>query len=43
MKDVILTHGLWVPGVVMHPLAARLERAGFRCNTFSYMGAARPL
>ena len=43
MQDVILAHGLWVPGVVMHPLAARLERAGFRCHTFSYMGAARPL
>jgi pimeloyl-ACP methyl ester carboxylesterase len=43
MKDVILAHGLWVPGVVMKPLAARLEHAGFRCHTFSYMGAARPL
>jgi pimeloyl-ACP methyl ester carboxylesterase len=40
---VILTHGLWVPGVLMQPLAARLERAGFRCHTFSYMGTARPL
>jgi pimeloyl-ACP methyl ester carboxylesterase len=43
MREVILAHGLWVPGVVMKPLAARLERAGFRCHTFSYMGAARPL
>jgi pimeloyl-ACP methyl ester carboxylesterase len=43
MKDVILAHGLWVPGVVMQPLAARLERAGFRCRIFSYMGASRPL
>jgi pimeloyl-ACP methyl ester carboxylesterase len=43
MKEVILAHGLWVPGVVMKPLAARLERAGFRCHTFSYMGAGRPL
>jgi len=43
MHDVILIHGLWVPGVVMQPLAARLERAGFRCHTFSYMGASRPL
>jgi pimeloyl-ACP methyl ester carboxylesterase len=40
---VILAHGLWVPGVVMKPLAARLARAGFNCHTFSYMGAARPL
>jgi len=43
MRDVILAHGLWVPGVAMQPLAARLQRAGFRCHTFSYMGAARPL
>jgi pimeloyl-ACP methyl ester carboxylesterase len=43
MRDVILVHGLWVPGLVMQPLAARLERAGYRCHTFSYMGAARPL
>jgi len=43
MRDVILAHGLWVPGVVMRPLAARLERAGLRCHTFSYMGAGRPL
>lgn len=43
MQDVILAHGLWVPGVVMHPLAARLERAGFRCHGFTYAGRARPL
>jgi len=43
MKDVILAHGLWVPGLVMQPLAARLERAGFRCRIFSYLGASRPL
>jgi len=43
MREVILVHGLWVPGVVMQPLAARLERAGYRCHAFSYMGAARPL
>ncbi|HUK04506.1 MAG TPA: alpha/beta fold hydrolase [Burkholderiales bacterium] len=43
MRDVILTHGLWVPGLVMQPLAARLARAGFRCRTFSYPGAGRPL
>jgi len=43
MKDVILAHGLWVPGVVMQPLAARLARGGFRCHTFSYMGSKRPL
>jgi pimeloyl-ACP methyl ester carboxylesterase len=43
MKNVILVHGLWVPGAVMHPLAARLAQAGFRCHTFSYMGVSRPL
>jgi pimeloyl-ACP methyl ester carboxylesterase len=43
MKDVILAHGLWVPGVMMRPLAARLEQAGFRCHSFSYFGTARPL
>jgi pimeloyl-ACP methyl ester carboxylesterase len=43
MQDVILTHGLWVPGAVMRLLAARLERAGYRCRTFSYMGAGKPL
>lgn len=43
MKDVILAHGLWVPGGVMHPLASRLERAGFRCHSFAYAGRARPL
>lgn len=43
MLDVILTHGLWVPGFVMQPLASRLRRAGFRCHTFSYPGATQPL
>jgi pimeloyl-ACP methyl ester carboxylesterase len=43
MRDVILVHGLWVPGAVMRPLASRLARAGFRCHTFSYMGAGRPI
>jgi len=40
---VILAHGLWVPGLVMKPLAARLESGGLRCHTFGYMGRARPL
>jgi len=43
MKDVILAHGLWVPGVFMQPLGARLARAGFRCHGFSYPGTAQPL
>ena len=43
MVDVILAHGLWVPGVLMRPLAARLEGAGFRCHTFSYLGTAHTM
>ncbi len=43
MRELILAHGLWVPGVVMQPLATRLTRAGYRCHIFSYMGAARPM
>jgi len=43
MRDVILTHGLWVPGIAMQLLAARLEHAGFRCRTFSYLGARQPM
>ncbi len=43
MREVILTHGLWVPGLAMKLLAARLGRAGFHCHTFSFMGTARPL
>lgn len=43
MVDVILAHGLWVPGILMWPLAKRLEGAGFRCHTFSYLGTARPM
>lgn len=43
MREVILTHGLWVPGWVMQPLAARLARAGFACRTFSYLGTGKPL
>ena len=42
-REVILTHGLWVPGLVMKPLAVRLEAAGMRCHSFDYMGRARPL
>ena len=43
VKDIVLVHGLWVPGVVMSPLGARLARAGFRCHRFGYFGRARPL
>jgi pimeloyl-ACP methyl ester carboxylesterase len=43
MRDVVLAHGLWVPALVMTPLAARLAQAGFRCHLFSYHGRERPL
>lgn len=43
MRDVILVHGLWVPAVVMTPLAARLGAANYRCHLFSYRGRARPM
>jgi pimeloyl-ACP methyl ester carboxylesterase len=43
MRDVIVLHGLWVPGLVMSPLAARLAVAGFRCHLFRYAGRDHPL
>jgi pimeloyl-ACP methyl ester carboxylesterase len=43
LRDVVLVHGLWVPGLLMAPLGRRLEKAGFRCRSFSYPGRSRPL
>jgi pimeloyl-ACP methyl ester carboxylesterase len=43
MREVVLAHGLWVPAMVMTPLAARLARSGYRCHLFSYHGRERPL
>lgn len=43
MKDVVLVHGLWVPALVMSPLALMLARAGFRCHRFGYAGRTQPL
>jgi pimeloyl-ACP methyl ester carboxylesterase len=37
-RDVILVHGLWVPALVMTPLAAMLARAGLRMHLFGYRG-----
>lgn len=37
---VVLLHGLWMPGAVMHWLAMRLEDAGFAPETFSYHSVA---
>lgn len=43
MKSVVLVHGLWMPELVMSPLAARLSRAGYHCHLFDYAGRDRPL
>jgi pimeloyl-ACP methyl ester carboxylesterase len=43
VHDVVLAHGLWVPALVMTPLAARLHDAGLRCHLFAYPGRERPL
>ena len=40
---VILVHGLWMPGLVMQPLAHRLARQGARTVLFSYPGRRRSL
>jgi pimeloyl-ACP methyl ester carboxylesterase len=40
MADVVLVPGLWNPGGVLWPLAARLRRAGFRPQLFAYRGRA---
>jgi pimeloyl-ACP methyl ester carboxylesterase len=39
-RDTVLVHGLWVPGFVMAPLAARLAQSGLRCHRFVYAGRA---
>ena len=35
-RRVVLLHGLWMPGAVMHWLAARLKAEGFAPETFAY-------
>ena len=40
-RRVVLLHGIWMPGVVMAWLAARLRQAGFDCETFGYYGVAQ--
>jgi len=42
-RVAILVHGLWMPGMVMTPLAARLTRAGYRCHLYDYAGREQPL
>src|SRR5688572_16541655 len=41
IRRVVLLHGIWMPGVVMRWMAARLCEAGFECETFGYYGVAR--
>jgi pimeloyl-ACP methyl ester carboxylesterase len=43
IREIVLVHGVWVPGLVMKPLAARLAREGFRCHCFGYRGHGLPL
>lgn len=38
VRDVVLVHGLWMPGAVMAPLASRLRRRGYRTHVFAYRG-----
>ncbi|HTM59462.1 MAG TPA: alpha/beta hydrolase [Burkholderiales bacterium] len=37
-EEVVLVPGLWMPSVIMTPLAARLSRAGFRTRRLAYSG-----
>lgn len=41
--DVVLLHGLWMPGIVMRPLASRFEARGYRTHVFDYASRLRPL
>ena len=41
--DVVLLHGLWMPGIVMRTLASRLEARGYRTHVFDYASRVRPL
>ncbi len=41
--DVVLLHGLWMPGIVMKSLAMRLKARGYRTHVFAYAGRQRSL
>lgn len=43
VRDVVLAHGLWMPGIVMAPLARRLRKRAYRMHVFSYAGRRGPL
>jgi pimeloyl-ACP methyl ester carboxylesterase len=40
MNEVVLAPGLWMPGVAMRVLAARLSQRGYRAHIFDYHGRA---
>jgi pimeloyl-ACP methyl ester carboxylesterase len=40
MNEVVLAPGLWMPGVAMRLLAARLSQRGYRVRIFDYRGRA---
>jgi pimeloyl-ACP methyl ester carboxylesterase len=40
---VVLIHGIWVPAMVMWPLARQLRKAGFDCRLFAYPTLTRDL
>jgi len=42
-RDVVLLHGLWMPGVVMRPMASRLRARGYRPRVFGYASRRHPL
>ena len=38
IREVVLVPGLWMPGVALSVLAARLSRRGYSVRTFEYQG-----
>ena len=40
MNELVLAPGLWMPGVAMRVLAARLAQRGYRVHIFGYHGRA---
>ena len=42
-KDVVLLHGLWMPGAVMRALASRLRARGYRTHVFGYASRRHPI
>ena len=42
-EQVVLLHGLWMNGLVMLPLARRLERCGFPVTRHGYRSVSRGL